>query len=62
MTSPKDHETRGRAASGAAFAGCLALVLALAACTEQETYPISGEECSPDDPVHSIDGAGCVPA
>jgi len=37
----------------------LAVLAALAACEPQSTYPISGEECSADDPVQSIDAAPC---
>ena len=35
----------------------------LAACVKEETYPVSGEECAPDDPVQGIDAdmANCVP-
>jgi len=41
----------------------LALVLlALAACTtDPVTYPVSGEPCSPDDPVQDIDVVRCTP-
>ena len=39
------------------------LLLALAACeTEPETYPITGEPCSPDDPVQETDVIRCAPA
>lgn len=45
----------------------LALVAALllvAACTkpEPETYPLSGEQCAPDDPVQDISLPPCPPA
>lgn len=45
-----------------------ALMLAaalLSACENtNETYPISGEECGPNDPVQTLDAADCavVPA
>ena len=29
----------------------LCALLALVACSEPGTYPVSGEECGPDDPV-----------
>jgi len=34
-----------------------------AACTEPRTYPVSGQECGPDDPVRSVDAdaADCIP-
>jgi hypothetical protein len=38
-----------------------ALLAALAACTETNRYPISGEECSPDDPVQTLDAPECPP-
>lgn len=38
-----------------------ALVLGLAACATPETYPVSGEECNPDDPVQSFEAADCLP-
>lgn len=31
------------------------LLAALAACTEPDCYPISGEECSPGDPVQDLE-------
>ena len=37
----------------------LSLPLLLAACTEPGTYPISGEECGPDDPVLELDASDC---
>ena len=38
--------------------GALALV---AGCTEPETYPLSGEECTPTDPVRELDPVTCLP-
>lgn len=35
------------------------LVLLLTACTET-TYPLSGEDCDPGDPVQSLDASDCV--
>ena len=34
----------------------------LSACVapEAETYPLSGEECGPEDPVLDLDAADCV--
>ena len=46
----------------------LALILMAAAmvsaCEDPSRYPVSGEECGPQDPVQTIDGsiASCVPA
>lgn len=34
---------------------------ALAGCTDPEQYPISGQECSPDDPVHDLSASDCIP-
>lgn len=45
----------------------LALVLLatlfLSACEDPNRYPVSGEECGPDDPVKTLDGSivSCVP-
>ncbi len=34
--------------------------LGLAACDKtHETYPISGEQCGPEDPVKTLDAADC---
>ena len=40
-------------------AALLALLLALAACTQTTTYPVSGAPCDPDDPAGDI--ANCIP-
>ena len=40
----------------------LAAALLLAACTEPGRYPVSGEECGPDDPVKSLDASDCLVA
>ncbi|WP_372573153.1 hypothetical protein [Ruegeria jejuensis] len=37
----------------------LAALAVLSACTKEGTYPISGEECGPDDPVKTLEGADC---
>lgn len=42
-----------------ALATLAALLLALAACTQPDTYPVSGEPCDPDDPVQDM--ADCIP-
>ena len=34
----------------------------LAACTQTETYPVTGEACGPDDPVKQVDALDCLPA
>ena len=41
----------------------LLLALGLAACTEPDsgTYPVSGETCSDDDPVQTLDIGNCQP-
>jgi hypothetical protein len=33
----------------------------LAGCTEPETYPLSGEECTATDPVRELDPLTCLP-
>ncbi len=40
-----------------AFAAVLAL---MAACTAPNTYPVSGEECGPSDPVKELDASDCA--
>jgi len=35
--------------------------LVLAACAEPGTYPVSGEQCTPEDPVHDLSAASCMP-
>lgn len=40
----------------------LALVLSLAACEDDNKYPISGEDCGPDDPVQTLDASDCASA
>ncbi len=34
-------------------------VLGLGACTQPDTYPVTGETCGPDDPVLELDAADC---
>lgn len=38
---------------------CITCLLGLAACTQPETYPVTGEECGPKDPVLELDAADC---
>lgn len=40
-----------------------ALLVLLAACEDEvlETYPLSGETCSADDPVLDLDPIDCIP-
>lgn len=38
------------------------LFAALAACTETDRYPVTGEECTPGDPVQEIDATFCPPS
>lgn len=41
----------------------LSCFVGLTACEEPApaTYPVSGQPCSPDDPVHDLDAGDCVP-
>lgn len=39
----------------------LSCLLLIPACTDPETYPVSGEKCGPDDPVRTLDARDCVP-
>lgn len=39
----------------------LALLAAVAACTETDTYPVSGRPCGPDDTVQDIRAGECIP-
>ena len=41
----------------------LALLAAfgLAACVEEETYPLTGEACGPEDPVQDFGATDCSP-
>lgn len=38
----------------------LLAVLVLVSCADTERYPVSGEECGPNDPVLSLDANDCV--
>jgi hypothetical protein len=35
-------------------------LLVMAACENEGKYPISGEDCGPEDTVQSLDAADCV--
>ncbi|HKK86223.1 MAG TPA: hypothetical protein VJ942_11960 [Roseovarius sp.] len=35
----------------------VASLLLLTACADEEHYPVSGEECNPDDPVRDMDAS-----
>ena len=37
----------------------VALALAVAGCTDPAHYPVSGEECGPNDPVRDLDANDC---
>ncbi len=38
----------------------MAVAVLLSACEkEPETYPVSGEECGPNDPVKTLDATDC---
>lgn len=41
----------------------LAVAATLSACQNPDHYPVSGQECGPDDPVQDVDAsmADCVP-
>ena len=39
----------------------LCLILGLMGCEKEGTYPITGEECGPNDPVQTLDAADCTP-
>jgi len=39
----------------------LALSLLLAACAEENRYPVSGDECKASDPVLGLNAANCTP-
>jgi hypothetical protein len=36
--------------------------LALAGCLQEERYPISNQECGPDDPVKELTVPDCAPS
>ena len=38
-----------------------ATTFALIGCTEPGHYPVTGEECGPNDPVLDMDAADCQP-
>lgn len=38
----------------------LLAILVLANCAPEGRYPLSGEECGPNDPVLSLDAADCT--
>ncbi|MDX8354947.1 hypothetical protein [Cognatiyoonia sp. IB215182] len=40
--------------------GLIAALFLIAGCAETDRYPISGEECGPDDPVLTLDAANCT--
>jgi hypothetical protein len=33
----------------------------LTACTQTDTYPVSGDECGPNDPVRGMEAQDCMP-
>ncbi len=35
----------------------LFVMLMLSACTDPKTYPVSGQECGPNDPVKTVDAS-----
>ncbi|PTX56044.1 hypothetical protein C8N43_0694 [Litoreibacter ponti] len=40
---------------------CMIALTALSACVTEDRYPVSGEECGPNDPVKDLDAADCLP-
>ncbi|PRY81513.1 hypothetical protein [Marivita geojedonensis] len=42
-----------------AYSALLALIFAITGCTETGTYPVSEEECGPNDPVLDMDASDC---
>ena len=40
----------------------LSMPFVLSACEGEEKYPVSGEDCGPEDPVKSLDASDCNPA
>ncbi|MEO1638309.1 MAG: hypothetical protein AAFU41_03555 [Pseudomonadota bacterium] len=43
------------------YLAIIMILAAVAGCTDPDHYPISGQECSPDDPVLDMDAADCMP-
>lgn len=43
------------------FAFTLIAVLLLQGCETQGQYPVSGEQCGPEDPVKELDAGDCMP-
>lgn len=39
----------------------ISLVLLISGCIREDRYPITGEECGPDDPVRGLDASDCIP-
>ncbi|SHH19904.1 hypothetical protein [Marivita hallyeonensis] len=35
-------------------------ILAMSGCTEPDTYPVTGIECDPNDPVQDMDASECT--
>jgi hypothetical protein len=44
------------------LAASAVLVFFLAACEDEAKYPVTGEECGPDDPVRTLDASDCASA
>lgn len=40
---------------------CALALTSLTACFQEDTYPVSGEECGPNDPVKDLDATDCLP-
>lgn len=40
------------------FIPLIAMII-LAGCAQEDRYPITGEECGPNDPVLSLDASDC---
>jgi hypothetical protein len=39
-----------------------AIFAALAGCTDTDHYPVSGQDCGPNDPVRDMDATNCIPS
>ncbi|MDP5216060.1 hypothetical protein Q5Y75_02405 [Ruegeria sp. 2205SS24-7] len=42
-----------------ALLAAVATLALLGACVKEDTYPVTGEQCGPEDPVKELDAADC---
>jgi len=47
--------------SGLKFFAMIVALILLQACETPDQYPVSGEECGPEDPVKELDASNCLP-